>query len=752
MRYVLGLLVALLAARVMAAEIPTISVHGTVQSPAGEAIAGAKVVLRGRGPVAFGLQGTDHRGDIIARTETDREGRFRFDKTHTPPRMGRLIDRLQGPSRGNDTGVEVIAWSQGKAVAWKDLTRDLVRGTSDQPVSLVLHPEADVTGVVRNEAGKPLGQADVRLYGLSPGPGHLSSFLDRPGDLNLISSELVFGAASDAEGKFQLSHVPAEHRVVLRARAAEGERTTFVMDTSAKPGAATIQFQGEREEPRPLLRSPVELPLKSQRSIEVQVVDHEGKPVTSGAVLSYRDEMLSSYWPDVVNEAGIAHVPVTNSGKLTLVYDSDARQPRLGNRAQLDVAFDRELPKTKIQLSPPRWLEGKVVDESSGVGLPGATVFYGAEAPDPEQMTGVRSRAISDQQGRFRIPVAIGKGNVSVSGPYFGYYLPKFGLDRAPYTPVEIGDRGDIPEVTLELNGGLVVTGVVRDPTGKPVPNAIIRAISSMHPYYDTSNMSVHSDAEGKYRLSGFSPHVELSVITLHEAGAAYFILPELEKHPAGTERVVSHELNLKTGVTLVGTVTSQGKPAANVPLKVTRSLGGDPRNLFEVGTIWTNADGVYRIPGFEPGTVFQLSFDSESGLDVIEWPYLHQTVVNKGPEMRLQRAELISYRQTLRGIVVDPEGKPVPGATVSAQWLHGDQLRFRGDELANWTKTEGDGSFEIANLPEQPLQLVAYMPQPGGGLIRFATRISPRLNQTDVRIVLDPKLTKDVEDLDRPK
>lgn len=118
-------------------------------------------------------------------------------------------------------------------------------------------------------------------------------------------------------------------------------------------------------------------------------------------------------------------------------------------------------------------------------------------------------------------------------------------------------------------------------------------------------------------------------------------------------------------------------------------------------------------------------------------------------PEIRLPDCRIVSHGQTLRGVVVDPQGKPVPGITVSANIAGGDTLARPPDLPKPWTDTDELGRFELRQLPDQPIELMAYRPNKAGGRIRYPSKVRPRMNQTDIRIILDPKLLQDVEDLD---
>ena len=73
--------------------------------------------------------------------------------------------------------------------------------------------------------------------------------------------------------------------------------------------------------------------------------------------------------------------------------------------------------------------------------------------------------------------------------------------------------------------------------------------------------------------------------------------------------------------------------------------------------------------------------------------------------------------------------------------------MENRCAELRQGSKSmvsDKDGRFTLRMLPNVPLELMAYIPPPEGETrIRFPARVEAEPGQTDVRIVLDPKLVR---------
>ena len=53
--------------------------------------------------------------------------------------------------------------------------------------------------------------------------------------------------------------------------------------------------------------------------------------------------------------------------------------------------------------------------------------------------------------------------------------------------------------------------------------------------------------------------------------------------------------------------------------------------------------------------------------------------------------------------------------------------------------------------MPAGQILLLAYKPNPGGGIIRYPSYTRPRSGDDKIRIIIDPDLAEEVADLDKP-
>jgi len=132
------------------------------------------------------------------------------------------------------------------------------------------------------------------------------------------------------------------------------------------------------------------------------------------------------------------------------------------------------------------------------------------------------------------------------------------------------------------------------------------------------------------------------------------------------------------------------------------------------------------------------------------EWqhgsPYVQKVPVDAVGDYHLPDMKLVRYEQSLAGKVVDPDGNPVAGARISARTANGNSISRSNDRNMSppWTETDERGRFRLTSLPNEPLRLMAYIRSKSSTHIRFPAHVSPKMNQQDVRILLDPELVED--------
>ena len=207
--------------------------------------------------------------------------------------------------------------------------------------------------------------------------------------------------------------------------------------------------------------------------------------------------------------------------------------------------------------------------------------------------------------------------------------------------------------------------------------------------------------------------------------------------------------------VTLVGRVLKAGKPRPGVTMSLFRSPAVTPNRHGSkpFAEVKTDDLGRYAVPGLAAGDGYFFKVHPGDTSDDSGWshqfPYLQKLRPATTGFVRLPDIRLIDRDQSLSGIVIDPKGNPVSGVTVSAKiadsYIHVSRPE---DGPPPWMETDAEGRFDLRQLPNLPIELMAYVRRPEGGTILHPAIARPKRNQSDIRILFDPALTKKPESL----
>jgi hypothetical protein len=723
---------------------PVISVRGLVKTPEGVPIPGAIVVLRVKASVVP-IDGLLHMRDVLARTKTNQEGAFHFENVAIPPRFADSIGALQR----HQSGAEIVAWAQDRALAWTDVTEL----SSSPAATLVLGPEADLHGILKDAAGNGIPQVRVSVTGITPATRSIDHFFRSPGDTNPFMSEIEPATFTDQEGRFVLRHLPKNYRLAMVLDHAAFARELLVVDTGNDRGLSEISV-GESGVTNPMKwpmkRLPLEMSLRRGPSALVKVTDSAGKPVTSGTVSMLEGGGFSGAALSATGEARVRIVS-KGLGKYRFRYTADPLDPALSVIATAEIEESGDKP-VELRLPEPLWLKGKVINPETKEGVVGVSVSY--YSPTGVGGNPVSSAAISGQAGGFKIPVIAGRGTLGIAREIYGYltpsYYPGSGGPRALGTTVEIPATGAIEPVTLKLARGLVVRGVVSDKDGKPVAGAAVSAHNNDQPF---RSARTKTDAAGKYELAALSPHVETYVIAFSDAGSTYAKLDGAKDQAWDESRPVETNLKLQPGVILSGQAFRDARPRAGIQLRLIRGVRENKGRNFLFGEAVTDAEGRYRFAGLSAGDQYHIEIVDPDGLVASGWRHQspYRSTAPSGPEITLPDMHLVALNQRLAGIVVDPKGKPLAGIVVSAEMADRSSIPRQPSGPPAWMTTDATGEFELRQLPAGQILLMAHKPNPAGGIIRFPSFTRPRSGDDKIRIIIDPDLAEEVEDLDKP-
>lgn len=724
-------------------DAPKLSARGILRDSQGHRVAGAMVVLRAKN------SGATYDRNILARTTSDGQGQFLFEEIPIPIRMDRTITSLIC-GRG---GAEIVALRDGMGISWIEVPQL----SSTEPLQLLLEPEAECRGTVNDEHGNGIPGARIKLGGITASRANNEGFFGGPTDLSFPYSTLTAEVLTDPSGGFSLRNLPKNRRALVTVKADGFAHKILFLDTANSNGGTQAMTLTRRREQIPVNISPATVTLSQARTVTIRVVDHDDQPVQKGMIRGV-DSKRREIAIEFLSQPGEARFPITEAGRYRFNFSSDPLFPHLTANVELNVeAGDDEPTTATIRLPEPRWLTGNVVNDA-GQPLTGVSVIAFAYDENGRLRTG--STAVTRAKGEFSMPVVAGKVKCQISPlPVYGYFdmtahsEPQQRNEAGPsFVEVNVPAAGDIPPVTLKASRGKLVEGTVVDADGIPVRGLAVRAEQIDQPYRSTAALT---DEQGRFLLSGLSPKVSTLVWASTGPVADRILLKSRAEEQGDAQNHEQIKLVLRPGIQLTGRVLKNSRPVAGVKMELTRSFpdSSNRQSLFSVVT--TDRDGRYVAGGLNAGEQYRFEIVAPNGMSAPNWqhqlPYVQHIPEGHVGQRGLPDANLVTYGQSLGGKIVDADGQPVVGYSVSAQLQNGMSVPRRENVPQPWIDSDQEGNFLLEQLPDLPLELMIYKSNPAGGRIRNELRVRPKQGDTQIRVVIDQSLNEGVESLDAP-
>ncbi len=457
-----------------------------------------------------------------------------------------------------------------------------------------------------------------------------------------------------------------------------------------------------------------------------------------------------SGFAEVTSDAeGRFEVPRLAIGQLEYIDESiDSQRPV---RPVMPGAFTLsagEVKQLEIPMVNAPKVFGRVVSKSNApVAEVGVSIRYGHLQSE---------RTITDKDGRFEMRSLPGKVSVNFFSVPIGFSVWADALDNKALKVPTDATEFELP--TIRLSSTVLIRGQVLDENDRPVVDRMIDAMVR----YQRYGIGL-TDADGKFEIA--VPEGMQETVMLRLDDPKIFLgenLQVIQREPLVLRFITNTKAAdleaaraTKTDVVLVGQVLLSGQPIGGVPILVERRTpyfrpdGTIDRSLgktYPGDEQVTDAEGRYRLKGLKAGDEYTIYVRPKFGAVDLEWPHYSGTVpVDAEDEVALADVKLEPLSQSIGGLVVDPDGKPVPGAKVLAQ------LRGRQRLIYDWTRPESspsttsdaEGRFQIKELPERDFSIYAYLPDKSGSS-RFPVQFDIERNQQDIRIVLDPSLIDD--------
>lgn len=256
------------------------------------------------------------------------------------------------------------------------------------------------------------------------------------------------------------------------------------------------------------------------------------------------------------------------------------------------------------------------------------------------------------------------------------------------------------PNVEIRLKGGLTIGGVVQNPDGQPQAEAKVNVGRVYNGDYeeerrkadfDFDSREATTDAEGKWTIKG----VPLTLLPELYLGAQHPDYVPAPGHVIGEDAKLTTQLTNQTYVIKLARgyeVTGVVLGPDDQPLSGAKVKAGLRWNSESSHQATTGADGRFRL--------FNVKGELQAVTASLEGYAPANKVVTPGTNVTELTLKL-GKGGSLKGLVLDPEGQPVPQADViydsqrhDYEWMQRNNLEWQGT-------TDEQGRFEWKSAPE---------------------------------------------------
>ncbi len=702
----------------------TLGATGQVVDQAGRPVPGATVLIRewstwrtrGFRPEQYArLNRGETIPDILARTQTDARGQFRFEEVAGPafpsvPEVGKTVFPY-----------DLVVLAEGHGVAHEHLTPV----NQKRPLALTLPAERLVQGRIVEPGGRPIAGARISVNAVGRIGEDDQHTQKTEGMLNLGWSSIPLVAVSDANGRFTLRGLPAEAQMSLIILAPGHARDYLYCATTDKQPADLVDVSirsGQRTEtPIPIRIGDLTIELKptDHRLVGRVVFEDGGKPAA-------RVEVFHAQEPIGDTDAeGRFEINDLSAGPFELHVSAEGTDAApLASRVEMPA--DAKVVERTFQLPKGATITGQVTDAATGRGVEGVELRYDAQIEPGEVWSFFGLGGKTDREGRYRFVAPAGSGKLEVVGVPPGYPpLPMRGVGEpagSRFSHDVRSSKGETAEADFTIPHGQGVPLRALGLDGQPVEGAEVRLMS----LFQNDKVVGRTDADGRFELVGLDPAKQHTADVTHPTRliGARVIVP--------TQPNAAIELKLAP----LGSVASRvldgaGRPLEGAAVLLYNDMEFPERYGMPVGNTLADRTGQFRFDRLIAGVEYYLNVKADGHANATS----ERFQVKPGKAPIVAEFRLPATTQTLDGFVVDPRGNRLAKVSVGVKPDYSTRYTPSGRFFED---TDGRGEFHLDGLPGGELTVMVYRRPEGADLtIKHMIRVKVQAGSKDVRIVL---------------
>lgn len=422
--------------------------------------------------------------------------------------------------------------------------------------------------------------------------------------------------------------------------------------------------------------------LNRDAGVRVRVRDPNGAPAPGVLIRTRGGSSLPLALTDEQGEA-----LVSSNDEVETTYQFERADHALASASASQPSPVAGAPSTgehvvQVRLEPALRVPGRVADAASGIPIDNATVWA---VSFPGHATS------SDPAGGFELSTRPTGNRTALSVNASGYLSAR--VDAAD-------ERGAPVEASILLEPAAPLSGLVRDGADRPVAGAAIRAESidgSRPGAGPRGSLTTASDANGAFRIAD-AEYDRPYRLTVRAEGFPGTVVdaPPLERGVAAAPLRIVLTKGRRTSGRVVDT---DGAPVAAAEVRLRRPPETGRRILFDrldaTEPATTDEQGAFHLPPVSSG---------EYEARIVHAEYIaggnRRVEVPRGEGTFDLGSFTLVPGGKIHGVVSDPEGLPVPGATVEFSRYGPDRDQERT------TTTNLDGTFHLAGLPHDLVDL----------------------------------------------